>query len=167
MNLQCKFKIIIITVIILFFTSNIVMAQIPPQGKYDTTNYPEDRKAIEIVSNKMDSSMFLNDDMIAVGPDGRVSFGLEEWKKGFADNGLTFKSVTPRPGTSILRIYNGDAAVKNIAFDVVFNSPGGDLFISVYRTETYIKQNGKWYFVSGQGTKLLTKEEMEEMRKKH
>jgi hypothetical protein len=105
--------------------------------------------------------------MIAVGPDGKVSFGFEEWKKGFTDNGLTFKSVTPRPGTSIIRIYNGDAAVKNIAFDVVFSSPSGDLTISVYRTETYIKQNGKWHFVSGQGTKLLTKQEMDEMRKRH
>jgi hypothetical protein len=167
MNQQRKLKMIIITVMILFFTSNIVMAQIPPEGKYNTTNYPEDRKAIDIVSNmKMDTSQFLNDDMIAVGPDGRVSFGFEEWKKGFADNGLTFKSVTPRPGTSILRVYNGDAAVKNVVFDVVFDSPGGDLFITVIRTETYIKQNGKWYFVSGQGTKLLTKEEMEGMRKK-
>ena len=142
------------------------MAQVPPTGKYNTSNYPEDRKAIDIVSSKMDSSQFLNDDMIAVGPEGKVSYGFEEWKKGFTDKGATFKSVTPRPGTYILRVYNGDAAVKNMILDVVFATPGGDMSITVIRTETYIKQNGKWYFVGGQGTKLATKEELEEMGKK-
>ena len=50
--------------------------------------------------------------------------------------------------------------------DVVFATPGGDFSITVIRTETYIKQNGKWYFVAGQGTKLATKEELQEMGKK-
>jgi uncharacterized protein YchJ len=50
--------------------------------------------------------------------------------------------------------------------DVVFSTPGGDFSITVIRTETYIKQNGKWYFVAGQGTKLATKEELEGIGKK-
>ena len=166
MKQQRNFKMIIITVIILFFTSNIVMAQVPPAGKYNATNYPEDRKAIEALGMVKDSSVHLNDDYIAVGPEGKVSYGYEEWKKGFTDEGATFKSVTPRPGTYILRIYNGDAAVKNMILDVVFSTPGGDMSITVIRTETYIKQNGQWYFVSGQGTKLATKEELEGMGKK-
>ena len=165
MKQQRNCIMIIITVTILFFTSNLVMAQVPPEGKYNTTNYPEDRKAIDILSSKMDTSQFLNDDMIAVGPEGKVSYAFEEWKKGFTDKGATFKSVTPRPGTNILRVYNGDAAVKNMILDVVFVTPGGDFSITVIRTETYIKQNGKWYFVAGQGTKLATKEDMEGTKK--
>jgi hypothetical protein len=50
--------------------------------------------------------------------------------------------------------------------DVVFSTPGGDMSITVVRSETYIKQKGKWYFVGGQGTKLATKEELEAMGKK-
>lgn len=166
MKQKRNLKIFIITTFILFFTSTIVMAQVPPAGKYNTTNYPEDRKAIEALGMLKDSAVHLNDDYIAVGPEGKISYGYEEWKKGFADKGATFKSVTPRPDTYILRVYNGDAAVKNMILDVVFSTPGGEMFITVIRTETYIKQNGKWYFVGGQGTKLATKEEVEEMKKK-
>jgi len=156
----------LVTVIILTVLSTNVRAQIPPTGKYNTTNYTEERKAIELVSSKMDTSQFLNDDMIAVGPEGKVSYGFEEWKKGFTDKGAIFKSITPRPGTTILRVYNGDAAVKNMILDVVFATPGGDFSITVVRTETYIKRNGQWYFVAGQGTKLATKEELEALGKK-
>lgn len=166
MKQQRNSKIIFVTAIMLFFIANIVVAQVPPQGKYNTTNYPEDRKAIDILSSKMDTSQFLNDDMIAVGPEGKVSYGFEQWRQGFAEKGATFKSITPRPGTSVLRVYNGDAAVKNMILDVVFATPGGDMSITVIRTETYIKQNGKWYFVAGQGTKLATKEELEKLGKK-
>jgi Domain of unknown function (DUF4440) len=163
-QLHCKMKMV--TAIIMFFISVNTMAQVPPVGKYNTTNYPEDRKAIEALGMINDSTAYLNDDYIAVGPEGRVSYGFEQWKEGFAEKGATFKSITPRPGTYILRVYNGDAAVKNMILDVVFSTPGGDMSITVIRTETYIKQNGKWYFVGGQGTKLATKEELEAMGKK-
>ncbi|MEO8772448.1 MAG: hypothetical protein ABI402_20280 [Ferruginibacter sp.] len=166
MKLKLNYKAIMMISIIMFFMSNIAMAQEPPAGKYNTTNYPEDRKAIEALSMVDNSTVYLNDDYIAIGPEGRVSYGYAAWKKGFTDKGATFKSVTPRPGTYILRVYNGDAAVKNMILDVVFATPGGDMSITVIRTETYIKQNGKWYFVGGQGTKLPTKEELEAMGKK-
>lgn len=166
MKQQLNYKLKIITAITLFFISVNSMAQVPPTGKYNTTSYPDDRKAIEALGMINDSTVYLNDDYIAVGPEGKVSYGFEEWEKGFIDKGATFKSVTPRPGTYILRVYNGDAAVKNMILDVVFATPGGDMSITVIRTETYIKQNGKWYFVGGQGTKLATKEELEEMGKK-
>ena len=162
--LNCK--TIMITAIIMLFVSTNTMAQVPPTGKYNTNNYPEDRKAIEALGKINDSTVYLNDDYIAVGPEGRVSYGFEQWKQGFAEKGASFKSVTPRPGTYILRVYNGDAAVKNMILDVVFSTPAGDMAITVIRSETYIKQNGKWYFVGGQGTKLATKEELEEMGKK-
>ena len=155
-----------ITVIILLFISHSVLAQVPPAGKYNNTNYPEDRKAIEALGMVNDSTVYLNDDYIAVGPEGRVSYGFEQWKQGFAEKGAAFKSVVRRPGTYILRVYNGDAAVKNMILDVVFTTPAGDMAITVIRSEAYIKQNGKWYFVGGQGTKLATKEELEGMGKK-
>jgi len=134
----------------------------PPAGKYDTTSYPEDRKAIAMLGKVNDSSRFLNDDYIATGPEGRVSYGYEEWKKGFKEEGARFKSVRPVPGSAILRIYNGDAAVKNITLDVVFATTKGDFAIKVARTETYIKHDGRWYFVSGQGTRVLTREEYDD-----
>jgi hypothetical protein len=163
---QLNFKMTLIANIVLLLISNSLLAQVPPAGKYTTNNYPEDRKAIEALGIINDSTVYLNDDYIAVGPEGRVSYGFEQWKQGFAEKGAAFKSVTPRPGTYILRVYNGDAAVKNMVLDVVFTTPAGDMAITVVRSETYIKQNGKWYFVGGQGTKLATKEELEEMGKK-
>lgn len=147
------------------FLAATVHGQVPPAGKYDTANYPEDRKAIELLGRRNDSTRFLNDDYIAIGPEGRISYGFEQWKQGFKEEGATFKSATPVPGTTILRIYNGDAAVKNFVLDVVFATAKGDFPIRVVRTETYIKQNGRWYFVSGQGTRVLSKEEYDEHMK--
>ncbi len=144
-------------------------AQIPPAGKYDTTSYPKDRKAIDELSNKInftDTSMYYNDDYIAVGPEGKISYGFNEWRIGFTDNGAKFKSVSPVPGATILRVYNGDAAVRNSILNVVFDTPKGDLAIKVVRTETFIKRKGKWYFVAGQGTRVMSKEELQETMKK-
>jgi hypothetical protein len=157
-----KLKMMMAAVMVLLSTVYAI-AQVPPAGKYNTTSYPEDRKAIEALNTLQDNSQYLNDDYIAVGPEGKVSYGFEEWKKGFTDNKFTFKSVKPVPGAYILRVYNGDAAVKNMIVDVVFATPKGDIAITVIRTETYIKENGKWYFVSGQGTKKATEEEKEKL----
>ena len=114
-----------------------------------------------------DSTAHLKDDYVAVGPEGRVSYGAKEWAEGFKEKQATFKSVKLVPDTYLLRIYNGDAAVKNMTLDVVFDTPGGDIFITVVRTETYIKTDGKWHFVSGQGTKKMSAEEMKELGKKN
>jgi hypothetical protein len=157
-----KLKMMMAAVMVLLSTVYAI-AQVPTAGKYNTTSYPEDRKAIEALNTLQDNSQYLNDDYIAVGPEGKVSYGFEEWKKGFTDNKFTFKSVKPVPGAYILRVYNGDAAVKNMIVDVVFATPKGDIAITVIRTETYIKENGKWYFVSGQGTKKATEEEKEKL----
>lgn len=148
----------ILVVLVLLFASK-AYTQVPPANKYDASSYPDDRKAIELVSRKNDSTRFNNDDYIAVGPEGRISYGFDEWKKGFVEEGATFKSAKPVPGTTVLRIYNGDAAVKNVVLDVVFATTKGDFPIRVVRTETYIKHNGTWYFVAGQGTRVLSKEE--------
>lgn len=125
----------------------------PPPGKYNTTNYPDDRNAINALRNLPDSATHLNDDYIAVGPEGHISYGLEQWQQGFKATGVKFKAVRPVMGASFMRVYNGDTAVKNMIADIVFDTPKGDMNITVIRTETYIKENGKWYFVGGQGTK--------------
>ena len=59
---------ILATAIIALFVSKTTMVQVPPTGKYNTTNYPEDRKAIEALGMINDSTVYLNDDYIAVGP---------------------------------------------------------------------------------------------------
>lgn len=159
----------LLLLVVLFFCGLASFSQIPPAGKYDTTSYPKDRKAIDELSMKInftDSSMYYNDDYIAVGPEGKVSYGFNEWRTGFMDNGAKFKSVSPVPGSTILRIYNGDAAVRNSILSVVFDTPNGELAIKVVRTETFIKRKGKWYFVAGQGTRVMSKEELEETMKK-
>ena len=74
----------------------------------------------------------------------------------------TFKSAKPLPVTTTLRIYSADAAVKSFALDVVFATEKRDSPIQVARTETYIKHKGSWYFVAGQGTKVLSKEEYDQ-----
>ena len=162
---QPYFKTVMTATIITLLICNNTMAQVPA-GKYNTTNYPEDRKAIEALTMADDSIAHVNDDYVAVGPEGRVSYGAKQWADGFKEKQATFKSVTLVPNTYLLRIYNGDAAVKNMTVDVVFNTPAGDMFITVVRTETYIKQDGRWHFVAGQGTKKASAEELKELGKK-
>ena len=103
MKQQFNFKMILVTTIILLFVSSTTRAQVTPAGKYNNTNFPEDRKAIEALGMAKDSTVHLNDDYIAVSTEGKVSYGYDEWKKGFTDNGATFKSVSPRPGSYILK----------------------------------------------------------------
>ncbi|CAN5286090.1 hypothetical protein BH11BAC5_BH11BAC5_41450 [soil metagenome] len=152
--------------VILFFTINIVTAQLPPQGKYNTTNYPEDRKAIEALGMIQDSTAYLNDDYISVGAEGMVYYGRMQEENSFKKYDLKFKSVTPVPGTQILRIFGGKTAISNAILNVVFSSSKGDLYVKVIRSATYVKQMGKWYLVFGQGTPVQTEAEMEESMKK-
>ncbi|MBN8643078.1 MAG: hypothetical protein J0L86_14795 [Flavobacteriales bacterium] len=141
--------------------------QVPPPGKYDTTNYPEDRAFINSISNIFDPSLSLNDNSISIGADGSIAYGLEEEFQKFARNGMTFKSVESVPGTELVRIFNGQTAIKTKVANVVFSTPEGDLHFKVIRSETYIKDNGKWYFVLGQGTNFMTQEEFNEYKKAH
>ena len=166
MNLHLNYKAIMMMSIIMFFTSNIVMAQVPPEGKYNTTNYPEDRKAIEALGILADSSVYLNDDYISVGAEGMVYYGRMQEENSFKKNELKFKSVTPVKGTSILRIFDGKTAVSNAILNVVFSSSKGDLHVKVIRSTTYVKKIDKWYMVFGQGTLVQTEGELEESMKK-
>lgn len=139
----------------------------PPPGKYDTTNYPEDRKIISEITNIFDPALSLNDNSISIGADGTIAYGLEEEMKKFERHGMTFKSVESVPGTELIRIFNGQTAIKTKVANVVFSTPQGDLHFKVIRAETYIKDNGKWYYVLGQGTNFLTDEEFEAYKREH
>ncbi|MBC7523355.1 MAG: hypothetical protein H7239_02810 [Flavobacterium sp.] len=141
---------------IIALTTLKVTAQIVPEGKYNTTDYPKDRKIINAITNIFDKSLSLNDNSVSIGADGTISYGIDEELQKFVKNGLTFKSVASVPGTELLRIFNGTTAIKTKVADVVFSSPNGDVYFKVIRAETYIKQKGKWYFVLGQGTNFMT-----------
>ena len=67
MKHQLNYKIILVTVVIMLLALTTTVARIPPAGKYNTTNYPDDRKAIEALGYLQDSTVYLNDDYISVG----------------------------------------------------------------------------------------------------
>ena len=72
MQLQPNAKMAMVTVIFMLHLSTGITAQIPPADIYNTSNYPEDRKAIEALGILADSTACLNDDYISVGAEGMV-----------------------------------------------------------------------------------------------
>ncbi len=167
MNRTRKKLHLIITFFALAFMTLKVAGQMVPAGKYDTTNYPKDRKIINAIKNSFDKSWSLNDNYVGIGADGKMSFGVAAELQTFVDDSISFKSITPVAGTELLRIFNGTTAIKTKAVNVVFSSPKGDVHFKVIRAETFIKQNGKWYLVLGQGTNSMTQQEFNDYRKKH
>ena len=161
-----KLRTTIIFLVVASMTLNVV-GQTVPAGKYDTTNYPNDRKIINSIKNSFDKSLSLYDDYVGIGADGKMSFGIPAELQTFVKDSISFKSITPVPGTELLRIFNGTTAIKTKAVDVVFSSPKGDVHFKVIRAETFIKQKGKWYFVLGQGTNIMTQAEFDEYRRLH
>ncbi len=155
-----------ILIFIVFMTLKTV-GQAVPLGKYDTANYPKDRKIINSIKNSFDKSLSLNDDYVGIGADGKMSFGIPAELQTFVKDSISFKSITPVPGTELLRIFNGTTAIKTKTVDVVFDSPKGDVHFKVIRAETFIKQKGKWYLVLGQGTNFMTQVEFDEYRRIH
>lgn len=166
MKLHLNYRTIMFMSIIVFLKSNIVMAQIPTAGKYNTTNYPKDRKAIEALGYLQDSTVYLKDDYISVGAEGKVYYGKMQEENSFKKYDLKFKSVIPFQGTVLLRIFDGKTDVSSAILNVVFSSPKGDLHVNVIRSTTYVKQKGKWYMVFGQGTRVQTDVEIEESMRK-
>ncbi len=167
MNISIKTAPFILFITCLIINTVPLFGQTPPPGKYDTTSYPEDRKFIQSISNIFDPSLSLNDNSISIGADGTIAYGLEQEFEKFKRNGMEFKSVVSVPGTELIRIFNGQTAIKTKIADVVFTTPEGDLHFKVIRAETYIKDNGKWYYVLGQGTNFLTQEEFDAYKKEH
>lgn len=166
MNRVIKTSPIAMTFMIVLLSLKVV-GQIVPAGKYNTTNYPKDRKIINAIQNSFDKSLSLNDNYVGIGADGKMSFGTSAELQTFVKDSISFKSITPVPETELLRIFNGTTAIKTKAVDVVFDSPKGDVHFKVIRAETFIKQKGKWYFVLGQGTNFMTQEEFDKYRNLH
>ena len=167
MNLINKIIKIKVSFFMIVLTTLKVNGQIVPVGKYNITDYPKDRKIINLISNIFDKSLSLNDNLVSIGADGTISYGVNEELQKFVKNGLAFKSVTSIPGTELLRIFNGTTAIKTKVAEVVFSSPNGEVHFKVIRAETYIKHKGKWYFVLGQGTNCMTENEFDQYKKLH
>ena len=144
-----------------------VDAQVVPTGKFNITNYPKDRAAINAIRNNFDSAYSLNDNYVGIGAEGMVYYGKVAELKSMQQSGVSFKSVSVVPGTSLLRIFNGTSALKTFVADVVFTTADGELFVKVIRQESYIKQGGKWFYVAGQGTMVQTPEELQASMKRH
>lgn len=142
-------------------------AQVVPAEKFNVTNYPKDRAAINAIRNNFDSTYSLNDNYVGIGAEGMIYYGKMAELTSMQQSGVSFKSVTIVPGTSLLRIFNGNSALKTFVADVVFTTADGELYVKVIRQETYVKQGGKWFYVAGQGTMVQTPEELQESMKKH
>lgn len=142
-------------------------AQIPPFGKYDTTNYAKDRKMINSITNIFDKSLSLNGNTVTIGADGKISYGNEAELQSFIDDRISYKSVITVPGTELLRIFNYTTAIKTKVADAIFSSPQGYVHFKVTRAETFIKQKGKWYLMMGQGTNVMSQQEFNIYRNLH
>ena len=159
MRTQCRRLLLALTALFAF-AARPALAQTVPAGKYNTVDYPDDRKQLEAIRNNFDPVYSLNDNYVGIGAEGRFYYGTAEELKAFEKYQLRFKSVTTLPGSDVLRIFNGTAAIHTRQVDVVFNSSKGELKVRVIRNETYVKQNGKWYCVLGQGTQVKTEAEL-------
>lgn len=93
-------------------------------------------------------------DMVAVGPKGDISFSEAEWRAAQAKEKVIFKSVSPVPGSEIIRVYNANSAVVNWLADVRLMVAGKDVALKVRRLEVFIKQGNAWCRVAGQGTQV-------------
>ena len=119
------YKALQTTIIFIVLITFKVMGQTVPVGKYDTTNYPKDRKIINAISNIFDKSLSLNGNSVSVGADGKISYGIEAELETFILDSISFKSVITVPGTELLRIFNGTTAIKTKVADATFTSPQG------------------------------------------
>ncbi len=152
----------IISLLVLFslIGAGWALAQIPA-GKYKSADFPDDRKAIQaLFKNLYDSTHFLEDNYVGIGAEGVIHFGYKDQVKSQSNPDYVFKSVTPVQDMLVLRIIGGHAAVQNAMLDVRFGTPAGDRVVRVLRTEVFVKENGTWYYVNGQGTMVMDKEEL-------
>ena len=123
------------------------------RAQIDTVSFPKERAEIKAIVHGPNSSI-LGKDIIMVGAKGDISFTQEELKGARAQEKLIFKSVTPVPGSEIIRIYNATTAVVNWLAAVELQVDGHDVSLKVRRIEVYIKKDGKWNRVAGQGTEV-------------
>ncbi|PJJ83641.1 nuclear transport factor 2 family protein [Mucilaginibacter auburnensis] len=123
------------------------------KAQIDTVSFPKERTEIKAIVHSPGNSA-LGKDIIMVGAKGDISFTQEELKGARAQEKLVFKSVTPVAGSEFIRIYNANTAIVNWLAAVELQVDGHDVSLKVRRIEVYIKKDGKWNRVAGQGTEV-------------
>lgn len=126
-------------------------------AQIDTISYAKERKEIKAIVHDPKSSANSAAtcmDIVMVGAKGDISFDDKEIKGARAQEKVVFQSVNLVPGTEIIRIYNASTAVVNWLADVKLKVDGKDVSMKVRRLEVYIKKQGNWCRVAGQGTEV-------------
>jgi len=141
----------------LLFTCLSVAITVSSYAQIDTLNFPKERREIKTLMHdpefKAQTQKDCND-LVTVGPKGDINYSLTQWKDSQVKEKLIFKSVTIVPGSEIIRIYGPATAVVNWLADVHLNIQGNDIAIKVRRLEVFIKKEGSWCMVAGQGTQV-------------
>jgi len=141
----------------LLFTCLLVAITVSSYAQIDTLNFPKERIEIQTLMHdpefKAQTQKDCND-LVTVGPKGDINYSLTQWKDSQVKERLIFKSVTIVPGSEIIRIYGPATAVVNWLADVRLNIQGHDIAIKVRRLEVFIKKEGSWCMVAGQGTQV-------------
>ncbi|WP_022821775.1 hypothetical protein [Hymenobacter norwichensis] len=138
------------TTTLLLLTATAAVAQL------DTASYPTERRQIRTLLHGPGGPERVScpSDVVAVGAKGDISYSVQQWKGVQTKEKLVFKSVTPVPGTEIIRIYGGTSAVVNWLADVRLLVDGHDVALKVRRLEVFIKKETGWCRVAGQGTEV-------------
>ncbi len=137
--------------IVLTLSAGVAFAQL------DTVSYAQERQAIRTILHGpggANTSPSACNDVVLVGAKGDISFSAQQWRGVQTREKLVFRSVKPVPGTEIIRIYNGTAAVVNWLADVQLTVDGRDLALKVRRLEVFMKKETGWCRVAGQGTEV-------------
>lgn len=126
-------------------------------AQIDTLSFPKER--MEIRALLLDPALKVQtqkncNGLISVGPKGDINYSLTEWKDTQAKERLIFKSVKVIPGSEIIRIYGSTTAVVNWLADVKLSVQGQDISLKVRRLEVFVKKDGNWCMVAGQGTQV-------------
>ena len=126
-------------------------------AQMDTTSYVKERQEIKAIvhdpTNGANSAANCRD-IVMVGAKGDISFDDKEIKGARAQEKVVFQSVNLVPGTEIIRIYNASTAVVNWLADVKLKVDGKDVNMKVRRLEVYVKKQGNWCRIAGQGTEV-------------
>jgi len=109
--MRTKTQLLLASASLLLLLARPATAQTVPAGKYNTTDYPDDRKVLLAITNNFDPAYSLHDNYVGIGAEGRFYYGTAEELKIFEKYQLQFKSVTTLPGSDLLRIFNGTTAI--------------------------------------------------------
>ncbi len=126
-------------------------------AQMDTLSFTKERQEIRAIvhdpASSANSAESCND-VVMVGAKGDISFTARGLKDARSQEKVVFKSVKPVPGSEIIRIYNANTAVVNWLAAVQLQVDGHEVALKVRRLEVYVKKQGNWCRVAGQGTQV-------------